>query len=99
MGQNDETLGAYSQQDKDDTIIYGKRNDLSKIKNRVLSRNFSQTVSFYSKKTLLNFNDGSFSWGLDGTPSFFYKKSKAPNNFAKILRQIYYEHHDKERKV
>lgn len=91
MGQNDETLGAYSQQDKDDTIIYGKRNDLSKIKNRVLSRNFSQTVSFYSKKTLLNFNDGSFSWGLDGTPSFFYKKSKAPNNFAKFLRQIYYD--------
>lgn len=91
MGQNDETLGAYSQKDIDDTIIYGTRYDLSKFKDRVLSRNFAQTISFYSKKTLLNFNDGSFSWGVDGIPNFFYKKSKSTNNFSDFLRQIYYD--------
>ena len=88
MGQNDETLGSYSQQDKDDTINKGSRSDLTKFKNRVLGRDFIGTVKFYTKKTLLNFNDGSFCWGLDGT--FFYKKVDAPNKFAEFLRQIYY---------
>lgn len=88
MGQNNETLGSYSQKDVDDTINYGTRQDITKFKERALGRNFKETIEFYSKKTLLNFNDGSFSWGLDGT--FFYKKVKAPNNFAKFLRQIYY---------
>lgn len=88
MGQNDETLGSYSQQDVDDTINLGVRYDLSKFKTRVVGRSLIKTLDFYYKKTLLNFNDGSFCWGLDGT--FFYKKVKAPNSFAKFLRQIYY---------
>lgn len=88
MGQNNETLGSYSQQDVDDTINLGTRQDITKFKERVLGRTPIETLDFYSKKTLLNFNDGSFCWGLDGT--FFYKKVKAPNSFAKFLRQIYY---------
>lgn len=88
MGQNDETLGAYSQKDVDDTIIYGEKNDIKKFKERIKNRTLKQTLSFYHKKTLLNFNDGSFCWGLDGT--FFYKKVKSPNSFANFLREIYY---------
>ncbi len=89
MGQNDETVGMYSQTDVNDTINYGIRYDLSKFKKRVLSRNLPDTIKFYSKKTLVNFNDGSFSWGIDGV--FFYKKVQAPNGFAKFLREIYYK--------
>ena len=88
MGQNDKTLGSYSQKDVDDTHNYGKGYDIHKFKQRVLSRSVSETIVFYTKKTILNFNDGSFCWGLDGT--FFSKTVKAPNKFAKFLRQIYY---------
>lgn len=88
MGQNDETLGSYSQQDVDDTINFGKRYDLTKFKNRVLSRDLLSTIKFYSKKTILNFNDGSFSWGTDGV--FFYEKTDVPNEFSKVLREFYY---------
>ena len=72
MGQNDKTLGAYSQDDVDYSIKNGKIYDLKKFKDRVMARSINEQIEFYSKKTLLNFNDGSFSWGLDGV--FFYKK-------------------------
>lgn len=88
MGQNEKTLGSYSQKDVDDTHNFGREYDIHKFKKRVLNRTISETIVFYTKKTLLNFNDGSFCWGLDG--SFFYKKVKAPNCFAKFLRKIYY---------
>lgn len=88
MGQNDETVGAYSQKDVDETLKYGEQYDLQKFKKRVISRSLDETLKFYHKKTMLNFNDGSFSWGLDG--AFFYKKVPVSSNFAKFLRQIYY---------
>ena len=88
MGQNNDTLGAYSQSDVDDTINIGQKNDIYKFKDRLLNRSFKQQIVFFTKKTLLNFNDGSFCWGLDGT--FFYKKTKPKNGFSRFLRQIYY---------
>lgn len=88
MGQNDQTLGAYSQSDVDDTIAKGEKNNLKKIFNRLTNRGFFEQINFFSKKTLLNFNDGSFSWGLDGT--FFYEKTDCKNKFSEILREFYY---------
>lgn len=88
MGQNEETLGAYSQQDINETGIYGAKADLKKFYKRLTGRTFGGQIEFFSKKTLLNFNDGSFSWASEGT--FFYKINETKSSFAKLLRKIYY---------
>ncbi len=89
MGQNDNTLGAYSEEDIEDTLILGEFNNITKFKSRLLNRTFYGQIKFFSKKTLLNFNDGSFGWGLED--SFFYKKTKTKSKIARFLREIYYE--------
>lgn len=89
MGQNNKTLGAYSQTDINYSIEKGKTADLKKFYKRITNRTFSEQIAFFSKKTLLNFNDGSFSWGLDGI--FFYEINKTNSSFAKFLREIYYD--------
>ena len=88
MGQNDETLGAYSEKDINESAYLGKKHDLEKFYDRLTTRTFGEQVSFFAKKTLLNFNDGSFSWAKDGI--FFYKKVDAPSTFAEEIREIYY---------
>lgn len=88
MGQNNKTLGTYSEKDINDTATLGKKNDIKKFKDRLTNRNVNEQINFFKNKTLLNFNDGSFCWGLDG--SFFYKKNNNNNNLAKFLKSIYY---------
>lgn len=88
MGQNNKTLGVYSPEDIKDSITKGKRNDINKFWNRLSNRTLIEQIEFFSKKTLLNFNDGSFSWGQEG--KFFYQEVKNKSPIAKKLRQIYY---------
>lgn len=88
MGQNNKTLGAYSQNDINNSTKYGKVYDLKKFYRRLSNRSLGGQISFFSKKTLLNYNDGSFSWGQEGR--FFYKKTKDKSASAKFLRSIYY---------
>lgn len=88
MGQNNKTLGAYSEEDINDTATLGQLNDIKKIKDRLTNRSLNEQIDFFKNKTLLNFNDGSFSWGLDGV--FFYKKNNNNSQLAKFLKNIYY---------
>lgn len=89
QGQNDYTSGAYSKQDVNETISHDDNYNIEKFKARLLNRNFGETVTFFTKKTLLNFNDGSFTWGNEGV--FFYKKIERNNIISNYLANIYYK--------
>lgn len=89
QGQNNETSGAYSKQDVNETLANDDKYNIEKFKSRFLNRTFSESVTFFAKKTLLNFNDGSFTWGNEGV--FFYKKIERNNTLSIILADIYYK--------
>lgn len=88
MGQNDQTLGTYSEEDNTFTGIYGTKGNIEKFWKRLSGRSLPEQLEFFSKKTLVNFNDGSFSWGIEG--GFFNEIPDRTNSFSKILGSFYY---------
>lgn len=88
MGQNNETYGLFNEKDVEDSNLYGNRKDINKIVNRIKMRKILGQFRFIEIKTLLNFNDGTFSWGGEGEN--FYKKVLAKKNKVSILLQDYF---------
>ena len=89
MGTNQETLGTYSDMDVllslnidnyKDRIDYNKKVFLERFNNMT----FIEKIKFYSKKMLINYNDGTFAWGCEGV--FFLKV----NNYNNVLTSLYY---------
>ncbi len=71
MGLNEETDGVYSNDDTEYTASFDdpkKRRaaDLELAKERLKAFGFKGLVSHLEKKQLVNFGDGTFSWGIDG---------------------------------
>ncbi len=95
MGLNDVTDGGYL--DDDATISMWelnkekrKEDNVNAIRSRLKNYGFLGLVKHQVKKTLNNYNDGTFGWGLEG--NFYYSVDKKDNSkLAKITRSIYYE--------
>lgn len=93
MGLNSETDGGYLSNDvgssisienKEERVIYNKQIIAQRIKNYGVTG----LINHQAKKTLNNYNDGTFGWGLEG--SFFEKIFPNDSYVAKITRSFYY---------
>ncbi|MCR4909306.1 MAG: hypothetical protein K5985_10800 [Lachnospiraceae bacterium] len=77
MGLNDETDGVYSKDDTEYTSSFDdpkerKKADLELAKKRMADFGLKGLASHLEKKQLVDFGDGTFSWGIDG--NFFAGK-------------------------
>lgn len=93
MGLNSETDGGYlandvngsiSIENKEERVIYNKQI----IAQRIKDYGVTGLINHQAKKTLNNYNDGTFGWGLEG--SFFEKIFPNDSYVAKITRSFYY---------
>lgn len=86
MGLNEDTQGIFNGEDVADSINYGMDQNIDKIKKRLSERNLKEHVDFFSKKTLVNYNDGSFAWGEEG--AFFFNLENSNNPIKKAINNI-----------
>lgn len=94
MGMNTNKQGVYSY---DDVLFSGEfnnseeriDNNLIVTKNRINEMGFFGFVKQMVCKTLINYNDGSYAWGVEGN---FYRELQDDNNeyLSLILKNIYY---------
>ena len=97
MGINQETTGSYSQEDVLNSLAtnsYEERIEYNKeiFFERIKSMSFKDFCEFYAKKTLLNYNDGTFAWGLEG--NFYARKNNIQTTLAKALKDFFYNKGD-----
>ena len=50
---------------------------------------FNPFIEFFTKKTLINFNNSGFSWNGEGTD--YLMKSKTPSKMTNIMESIIYD--------
>lgn len=93
MGQNNETNGGYN---ADDVNFSGSFSDYEERKEadkdgafqRIRERGLGGQIVFTARKVLSDYNDGSFSWAMEGG---FYKELKPePSAVAGMLREVFY---------
>lgn len=94
MGINPETIGIYNRADVDFSGSFStkaERNaaNLQVTKERIQAMGPSNIIRHMTKKVLLNYNDGTFFWGGEGT---FYKKVLPEKNhyISSFFRNLYY---------
>lgn len=93
MGLNGDTWGAFSGEDfQFSREIEGKeeriKGDIDRLKNRIAEHGAIGLWLQLQKKTLMNYNDGSFAWGNEGK---FYEEEKGLNTqLAQFLRNVFY---------
>lgn len=94
MGLNRDSYGAYNQMDADSSINcetkYDRNNYNLKLINQRLDSfdNVFDYIDFVSKKIVVTFNDGSFSWGKEGD---FYVKDYSFNlPLSNVLKEYFY---------
>lgn len=90
MGQNNETYGQYNEKDVEESDRYGKTNDIKKTMKNIEKRKIIGQFKFLRIKTLLNYNDGTFSWGGEGDV-FFYKVLAKKTKLSTILKNYFYK--------
>lgn len=92
MGQNSENCGGFLEQDyieaKNGTIF-----ELRKFCDRIINRTPGEQVSFFAKKLLMNYNDGAFAWGEEG--SFYYDVPERNSSISNTLSNIVYNNGNK----
>lgn len=99
MGLNDETTGVFSSEDVPYTLSFDsaeekKEANIRVIKDRLQTFGPVNYLKFINKKCLVNYNDGTFAWGVEG--DFF--KGISYNSGGKVqrmLKEIYYPEGDK----
>jgi hypothetical protein len=89
LGQNNEHDESYYEPDVKDTLKYGNDYNINKFINRIKNRNLKEQLLFFTRKTLVNYNDGTFAWGKEG--SFYAKTYESKNNIQIFLKEIYYK--------
>lgn len=94
MGLNESTNGVYSREDVDVSTGIVTRKERNRVnfdicKDRLEAFGVKGYLGHLWKKILVNYNDGTFAWGVEG--GHFKKIYKAPDNkAAPLLRSIYY---------
>ncbi len=95
MGLNDETDGAYNEADESFSAGFESRGersrgDLAEAARRIGDYGPAGLLAHTAKKTLVNFADGTFAWGMEG--SFFSQLTELKNRFVSpLLRAVYYQ--------
>ena len=93
MGINEETTGAYngddvvnsiSQNSYEERIAYNKQVFLERLK----SMSAKDLAEFYTKKILVNYNDGTLAWGREG--GFYDIVNNKDDRLANIMKNFYY---------
>lgn len=93
MGMNEEKRGVYCNEDLLYTQKYAgldkkKEANIKEIKRRLKKYGLSGYCQLLLDKSLINYNDGTFAWGVEGN---FYPEVCAENGrVATLLRNIYY---------
>ena len=93
MGINEETTGAYNGDDVLDSISqnsYEERIDYNKkvFLERLKSMSAKDLAKFYTKKMLVNYNDGTLAWGREG--GFYDIVNNKDDRLANIMKNFYY---------
>ncbi len=93
MGMNDKMKGVYLQEDVDYTAsfrgINKKKNaNIKKIKKRIKHYGVLGYLQLLVDKTLINYDDGSFAWGIEG--GFYQELTEDNSKLSTILKKIYY---------
>lgn len=94
MGLNEATTGGFYSDDVEYSASFSsvkERTDgnIKRIKERVKGRGISENFSFFIRKLIMNYNDGSFAWAKEG--DFFKTISSPPNIWISVgLRHFYY---------
>ncbi len=87
MGQNEENYGQFLATDYQE-CYHSHESDLEKFFNRFTNRSLIGQASFFLRKLLVNFDDGSFAWGGEGE---FYKEiPKRDNPISNTITNFYY---------
>ena len=96
MGMNDKWDGIWNNDDFEFSQSFTNpqervaANKLA-IQSRMKEFKLSGYLDFLKRKTLVNFNDGTFAWGFEGGDGGFYMiKLKAPTDTATFLRSFFY---------
>lgn len=95
MGLREDTNGVYSPGDENFSKSFATKEERSKanmeeVKRRIQEFGFSGLVKHGVKKSLTNFNDGTFTWGWDG--DFYAGIIEEPDPIlSPILRSFYYD--------
>ena len=93
MGINKETTGAYngddvvnsiSQNSYEERVAYNKQVFLERLK----SMSAKDLAEFYTKKILVNYNDGTLAWGREG--GFYDIVNNKDDRLANIMKNFYY---------
>jgi hypothetical protein len=103
MGLNTSVEGTYSHED----VLYSgsfatsserKEANIKVIKDRLKSFSLSDLIKFISKKTLVNYGDGTFAWAEEGN---FYMKTYEDKNswISPLLKSFYYSNGDNYKKT
>lgn len=93
MGISQDTTGCFNSGDVTeslaiDTYEHRIEENRTKFIDRVKELSLKKASSFYLKKLLVNYNDGTFAWGREG---WFYKTLKEnDSSLSKKLKSFYY---------
>lgn len=91
MGLNYERSGLYSQDDVDFSYSWPNQNirkqkNLEVIKNRISDYGGTKLLKHLKNKVLINYNDGTFAFGIEGTfYNYEYESKLKSSNFLKQL--------------
>ncbi len=93
LGIGQQSTGAFSHLDMNASLSihsYDERVEFNKntFIERLKSLSAGDFCDFYSKKILVNYNDGTLAWGREG--NFYNTVYSRGNIVAKVLRSIYY---------
>lgn len=93
-GLSEDGLGAYSQEAADvstsaDTRAERRAADMDKLKENLCSYGVRGTLKLIAGKTIGNYGDGTFSWGIEG---HFYRELLPERNgrLSPLLRSVFY---------
>lgn len=94
MGLNNSTNGGYSWDDVNRSKLSKNKEErreenIVSIKERVREYGKIGLLKHQIKKTLNNYNDGTFAWSLEG--NFYFEIYKKENKIVNGIRSIYYE--------
>lgn len=99
MGLSEKTNGVYDKDEVEYSLSFHnkmKRQEanVKMIKQRLEEYGFLGMVNHLAKKTLTNYNDGTFAWGKEG--NFFQEEiEKREEVFSEVLKNLYYNNGEK----
>ena len=96
MGLNEETDGGYNQEDVDYTLQFADQSERQEANLYVAGERLKQMgpfgyLQFLARKTVYNFNDGTFAW--EGEGEFYRQVLPEEGSLSTFLRNIYYNHY------